>query len=95
MTVSNSVITQNSGFGVNAENGATITVAGSMLINNHVAFQAGNSSTVRLSNNDIYDNGAGIGCGGGTVASAGNNRKSGNVGAGVPVCAPNAVINFQ
>jgi hypothetical protein len=94
-TVRNSVISQNSGFGVVAENGATLSVVDSLLTQNFVAVQAGTSSTVRLSNNDIYDNGAGLGCGGGTIASTGDNRKAGNVGAGVPVCTPNATITVQ
>jgi hypothetical protein len=91
--VSNSVVTQNSGFGLFAE-GGTISVVGSMLTNNGTAAQAQSGSTIRMSNNDIYDNLTGFGCGGGTLASAGNNRKAGNVGGGA-ACAPNATINVQ
>jgi hypothetical protein len=32
-------------------------------------------STIRLSNNDVYDNQTGFACGGGTLASAANNQK--------------------
>ena len=46
------------------------------------------AGTVRLSNNGVYNNLTGFGCGGGTLASAGNNRKAGNAGGVVPVCAP-------
>jgi hypothetical protein len=38
----------------------------------------------------------GFACGsGGTLATAGNNRKAGNVGGVVPVCPPNAAITVQ
>jgi hypothetical protein len=32
-------------------------------------------STIRLSNNDVYDNQTGFACGGGTLASAADNQK--------------------
>ena len=37
-------------------------------------------AVVRLSNNGVYNNLTGFGCGGGTLASAGNNRKGNNTG---------------
>ena len=92
-TVVNSTITQN-GYGVRAV-GGTLTVENSTLANNDVAAQAETLATVNLSNNGIYYNLTGFGCGGGTLASAGNNRKGNNSGGVVPSCAPNAVIPLK
>lgn len=93
-TVADSVITQNSGHGVRV-GGGTVTIENSMLTSNGVAVEAQPGATVRLSNNGLYDNLIAFGCGGGTLASARNNRKSGNSGGSVPSCAPNLVITVQ
>jgi hypothetical protein len=72
-------------YGVLAEGLGTISVANSLLANNDVAAQAQAGATVRLSNNEIFDNGTGIaGCGGGRVASARNNKEAGNGGGCTP-----------
>jgi hypothetical protein len=93
--VVNSTITQNSNFGVHALTGvSSITVENSTLAENGVAAQADTGATVRLSNNGIYNNKTGFGCGGGTLASTGNNRKANNVGGGA-ACPPNGVITVQ
>jgi hypothetical protein len=92
--VSNSVITQNSGVGIFAE-GGSISVVNSMLTSNGIAVQSQTGATVRLSNNDVYDNLTGFACGGGTLASTGDNRKGGNVGGSVTTCAPNATVSLQ
>jgi hypothetical protein len=68
-----------------------------------VAVQAGNggpdqsAATVRLSNSDVYSNFTGFGCGGGVLASSGNNRKGSNNGTNgtVAACSPTAVITQQ
>jgi hypothetical protein len=91
--VNDSLITDNSGFGVLAE-GGTISISNSMLTGNGTAVQAQPGSTVRLSSNDIFDNSTGFGCGGGTLATDGNNRKAGNTGGGA-ACTPNASITLQ
>jgi hypothetical protein len=93
-TVNRSEFTNNRSFGVHAI-GGTLTVEGSMINSNNVAVQASGTGTVRLSNNSIYDNLTGFGCGGGTLASAGNNRKAGNSGGVVPVCSPTVTITLQ
>ena len=68
----------------------------SRLVSNNIAVQADSLSTIRLSNNDVMNNKTGFACGGGgTLATAGNNRKAGNVGGVVPVCQPNAAITVQ
>jgi Right handed beta helix region len=97
--VTNSLIAGNTGFGVHAAGKSTISVANSLLTNNGVAVQVefdavtGTQGTVRLSNNEIFDNGTGIvGCGGGRVASARNNREAGNGGGG---CSPPARDNIN
>jgi len=81
-------------FGALAE-GGSIDITDSLLTGNGTAVQSQAGSTVRIANSDIYNNLAGFGCGAGTLASAGNNRKGGNTGSGGPVCAPNATINLQ
>lgn len=92
--VSHSVISQNSGYGVLAE-GGVVTVSDTLLAANGVAAQAQSGATLRLSNSDVYDNLTGFGCGGGTLASAGNNRKAGNTGGVAPVCTPTVMITVQ
>jgi len=93
-TVNRSVFSNNRLFGVHGR-GGTLTVEDTMIASNNVAVQATNAATVRLSNNSIYNNMTGFGCGGGTLASAGNNRKAGNMGGIVPVCAPTVAITIQ
>lgn len=95
LSVANSTIADNHGIAVHAE-GGTISVLDSRLVSNNIAVQADASSTIRLSNNDVMNNKTGFACGGGgTLATAGNNRKAGNVGGVVPVCQPNATITVQ
>lgn len=92
--ISNATFSDNSQFGVHAK-GGTLSIENSLLTANGVAVQATAPATVRMSNNGIYNNLTGFGCGGGTLASAGNNRKAGNVGGGVPVCSPTVAITIQ
>ena len=93
-TVNRSVISNNRNFGVHGR-GGTLTVENSMITANGVGVQASTPGTVQLSNNGVYNNQTGFGCGGGTLASAGNNRKAGNVGGVVPVCTPTVAITIQ
>jgi hypothetical protein len=92
--VKESSILQASAFGAHAE-GGSITVFDSLLSGNTVALQAETGSTVRAGNSDLFNNLAGFGCGGGQIASSGNNRKGGNAGGTGPVCAPTATIVLQ
>jgi hypothetical protein len=92
--ISNATFHNNSQFGVHAK-GGTLTIENSLLTANGVAVQATAPATVRLSNNGIYNNLTGFGCGGGTLASAGNNRKAGNVGGVVSACSPTVAITLQ
>ena len=95
LSVANSTIADNHGVAIHAE-GGTISVLDSKLVSNNIAVQADALSTIRLSNNDVMNNKTGFACGGGgTLATAGNNRKAGNVGGVVPVCQPNAAITVQ
>ncbi|SOD01840.1 hypothetical protein SAMN05216486_10187 [bacterium JGI 053] len=100
-TVSNSVISGNSGFGLIAENVGVINADSNLLTNNAVALQAGNGgagqagATVRISNNDVYGNLNGFICAGGVLASDGNNRKGNNTGGPGTPCAPNSAITKQ
>jgi hypothetical protein len=93
-SVNRSEFSNNRSIAVSAT-GGTLTVEDSMIVSNNVGVQASGTGTVRLSNNSIYDNLTGFGCGGGTLASAGNNRKAGNTGGAVPVCAPTVAITIQ
>lgn len=92
--VTNSLIAWNTGYGVHAEGNGTISVANSLLTNNAVAVQADAVptalATVRLSNNEIFDNKTDIGCGGGKVVTWKNNKIAGIL---VPGCAPTDHIN--
>lgn len=92
--VKSSVLARNTGFGALAE-GGSIDIIDTLLTGNATAVQSQTGATIRIANSDLYNNLAGFGCGAGTLASAGNNRKGGNTGSGGPVCAPNATINVQ
>jgi hypothetical protein len=94
-TVNRAVFSNNRLFGVHGRGTSTLTVEDSMIASNNVAVQASATATVRLSNNSVYNNLTGFGCGGGTLATAGNNRKAGNTGGVVPVCAPTLAITIQ
>jgi Right handed beta helix region len=94
VTVIDSTITDNHGFGVLAQ-GGSISVLDSKIVSNQVAVQADPMGTVRLSNNDVMNNKTGFGCGAGILASAANNRKANNVGGLVPVCTPTMTITVQ
>lgn len=95
VTVSNSVLSQNSAYALHAESGAGLSVDSSVVTGNAIAVQAETGSTIRLINSDFFDNLTGFACGTGTLASAGNNRKAHNVGGSVPVCAPTAAVSIQ
>lgn len=92
--VTNSTISGSTNFGVYAEAGL-INIENSLVTHNGVAVQAQVGALIRMSNNSFYDNLTGFGCGGGTLASAGNNRKAGNTGGNVPVCSPNLSVTIQ
>ncbi|QBB70240.1 hypothetical protein ELE36_07615 [Pseudolysobacter antarcticus] len=92
--ISNSTITQTSGFGLHATLGS-IAAENNILTSNATAVQAETGATIRLSNNSIYNNAIGIGCNvgsPGTIATAGNNKKGNNPGV---ACAPNATVTLQ
>lgn len=92
--VSYSNLAGNSGTAILGQ-GGSLSVEHSMLTNNNVAAIANGASTVRLSNNGVYDNLTGFGCGTGVLASTGDNRKGGNTGGAIPACSPNATITVQ
>jgi hypothetical protein len=88
--ISNSVVTQNTTTGLLAETGGFISSMNNIISGNGTGVRASTGSTLRLSNTDILNNTTGI-LAQGTVASAGNNRNTGN---GTPG-APNATITVQ
>jgi len=100
-TVSNSVVSGNSGFALIAENVGVINADSDVLTSNGVAVQAGNGgagqggATVNISNNNVYGNLSGFVCAGGILASDGNNRKANNTGGVATPCAPNGTITKQ
>jgi hypothetical protein len=93
-TVLNSVITNNRTVGVNGK-GGTVTLEGNMIASNTMGVIATAPATVRLSDNSLFNNQTGLGCGGGTIASANNNRKGGNTGGSAAVCAPTVSVAIQ
>jgi len=96
VSITNSVFSNNSGIALHSIGTSTLTVENSQINGNNIAVQADLGSTVRLTNNGVYDNKTGFACGtGGTLASAGNNRKAGNVGGVVATCTPTVAITVQ
>ncbi len=100
-TISNSVISGNSGFGLFAENTGIINADDNSIDHNNVAVQSGNSgagqasATVNLTRNGISGNLNSLVCAGGVMASDGTNRFSANTGGAAVVCTPNAVFTKQ
>lgn len=100
-SISNSVISGNSGLAVIAENTGIINADDNLITNNGVGVQAGNggagqaNATVNISNNGVNGNLSGFVCAGGIVASDGSNRKSNNTGGAAVPCAPNGTITKQ
>jgi hypothetical protein len=94
-TIAHSSFSNNRAFAIRAMSNSTISVEDTMIVSNNVAVQADGTGQVRLSNNSVYNNLTGFGCGGGTLASAGNNRKAGNTGGTVAVCAPTVAVSLQ
>jgi hypothetical protein len=86
--ITRSLITNNTTAGVHA-NGGAVTIENSTLTKNNVAGQA--TGALRISKSDVFNNLGGFGCGG-TLASAGNNRKAGNAGAAVALCSPTTAV---
>lgn len=84
-TISNSVVSNNSNFGIIAQGGATINVESTVVAHNGTGVSAGTAgtSTLRLSNTSIFGNSTGISAVG-VVASFGNNKNAGNTTNGAP-----------
>ena len=96
VTITNGVFSNISGIAIHSTGSSSIAVENSQLFGNNVAVQPDLGSTIRLSNNGVYDNKTGFACGtGGTLASAGNNRKANNVGGVIPTCNPTVAITIQ
>jgi hypothetical protein len=89
-TITNSVITQNTGVGVLADQTSTINVEHSSISNNAAGLQVQPGATLRLTDNGIYDNGSSLVCNGGQMLSRGDNRIDGGAG-----CAPTGTVPVQ
>jgi hypothetical protein len=87
-TIANSLIAQSAGYGAVVESGE-MNIERSTFSHNAVAIQAFAGATLRISDNAFYGNATIFGCGG-TLATAGDNRKG--TGGG---CSPNASIQVQ
>jgi hypothetical protein len=92
-TISRSIVANNAWFGLVAE-GGTLNAEEVVLTGNNVAVQSQTGAIFRISNSSLFNNFTSFGCGGGTLASAANNRVGGNAGGSAP-CAPNAGIPLQ
>lgn len=91
-TIGNSVITQNSGFGVHAEAGK-IGLQGSSLTNNGVAVQVEAGAKVWLTDNDLFNNTTlFVGCAATTFLTNLDNRTGGNGALG---CTPTTPIDLK
>lgn len=89
--ICNSIITQNTGAAVLGQGTSTLNCVNNFLTANGTGIQATSGALIRISNNDIYDNGIGIN-NSGTIATANNNRIKGN---GASVGAPTISIHTQ
>jgi hypothetical protein len=93
--VSNSIFTKSNGIAVFAEGGA-INLENSEVSGNGIGLQPQLGANIRITNNGFYDNQTGFACGtGGTLTSAGNNRKANNTGGVTPACTPTVIITLQ
>jgi hypothetical protein len=90
-----SVIAQSGVVGVYADGTSSVTVARSSINDNEIAVQSQLGAAVYMSDNEVFHNRNGFGCGGGLLAAANNNRKGNNVGGVAARCAPNATILIQ
>jgi Right handed beta helix region len=96
VSVSGGVFSNNTGIALHSIGSSTLTVENAQINGNNIAVQADLGSEIRLTNNGVYDNKTGFACGtGGTLSSAGNNRKAGNVGGVVATCSPTVAIVVQ
>mgnify|MGYP003577622447 CR=1 FL=1 len=96
VSITDSVFFNISGIALHSIESSSITVENSQVNGNNIAVQADLGSELRMSNNGFYNNKTAFACGtGGTLASAGNNRKAGNTGGIVPVCSPTVAITIQ
>ena len=82
--IANSMFSQNSGVGVIAGNTSIVSCINSLFASNNIAVQATTGSTLRISNNDFYNNTTAIDNAGGVVATANNNRDAGSTTPGSP-----------
>ncbi|WP_266182367.1 right-handed parallel beta-helix repeat-containing protein [Dyella humicola] len=81
--ITHSTFQNNKTYGVYASVGY-INMADSALAFNGTAIQASTGGSVAISNVSLFNNGVGIGSGGGSVQSAGNNLSAGNTTPGAP-----------
>jgi hypothetical protein len=84
------LLEQNSGTGAYAE-GGTINLVRCSLTGNGIAVNAAPGSILRMTDTAIFDNLTALGCGGGIIATAGDNRKGGNAG-GPAACATTGMV---
>jgi len=84
-TISDSVVSHNSNFGIIAQGGSIANVENCVVASNGTGISAATAttSTVRLSNTSILNNTTGI-VATGVVASFGNNKNAGNATPGAP-----------
>jgi Right handed beta helix region len=92
-SISNTVIANNASYGVLIDRGA-VSLINNRLFANEVAVQAETNGTIRLTDNDIFDNRTSIGCAAGKIMTDATNVFAGNSG-GAPSCGPNAALTIQ
>ena len=96
VSINDGVFFNNSGVALHSIGSSTLSVENSQINGNNIAVQADLGSELRLTNNGVYNNKTGFACGtGGTLSSAGNNRKAGNTGGVVATCSPTVAITIQ
>ena len=80
--ISNCVLTQCLGHAVECGGGSTISCEACMISSSNTGVYVFTGGIVRLSNCDLFNNTIGLSNAGGTISSAGNNKKAGNTTSG-------------
>ena len=94
--ISDSVLSNNSAFGIYAEGVAVVNVEHGQINNNAVGVQAATaSSIIRLSDTGFYNNNTALACGPGALVTAGNNRRGASPNVVLPGCNPALTIQIQ
>ncbi len=98
VVVTDSTINYTTSFGIRAltpaapEQAAQVSVERTSFVGNSTAAQVDAGASMRFTDSAFYGNSTAFGCGGGTLLSAGDNRKAANAN---PGCSPTVAVTIQ